>query len=116
MKWNILDGTDCCAAILVQWTNIGKELLQTCNSKQYLYKNSKHNSNSKQYLSVMPVRQIVGVPVRQLVGVPVRQLVGVPVRQLVGLPEHQCFEKIKNIAKKNNFSFVSFRSELKLDS
>jgi len=36
-----------------------------------------------------------------------------PVRQLVGVPEHQCFEKMKNIAKRNIFGFVSFRSGLK---
>jgi len=41
---------------------------------------------------------------------PVRQLVGVPVRQLVGVPEHQWIEKIKNIAKRNIFGFVSFRT------
>jgi len=72
--------------------------LQTCNSKQYLYKNSKHNSSSVQYLSVMPVRQLVGVPVRQLVGV----------------PEHQWIEKMKNIAKRNIFGFVSYRSGLNI--
>jgi len=49
-----------------------------------------------QYLSVMPVRQLVGVPVRQLVGVPV----------------HQWIEKMKNIAERNIFGFVSFRSGL----
>jgi len=43
---------------------------------------------------------------------PVRQLVGVPVRQLVGVPEHQWIEKTKNIAKRNIFGFVSFRSGL----
>jgi len=58
------------------------------------------------------VRQLVGVPVRQLVGVPVRQLVGVPVRQLVGVPVHQWIEKMKNIAKRNTFGFVSFWSGL----
>jgi len=43
---------------------------------------------------------------------PVRQLVGVPVRQLVGVPEHQWIEKMKNIAIRNTFGFVSFRSGL----
>jgi len=28
------------------------------------------------------------------------------------MPEHQCFEKMKNIAKRNIFGFVSFRSGL----
>jgi len=35
-----------------------------------------------------------------------------PVRQLVGVPEHQWIEKMKNIAKRNIFGFVSFRSGL----
>jgi len=46
---------------------------------------------------------------------PVRQLVGVPVRQLVGVPEHKWIEKMKNIAKRNIFDFVSFWSELKFN-
>ena len=37
-----------------------------------------------------------------------------PVRQLVGVPVHQCFEKIKNIARRNIFGFVSFRSGLNI--
>jgi len=48
-----------------------------------------------QYLSVMLVRQLDGVLVRQLDGVPV----------------HKWIEKMKNIAKRNIFGFVSFRSE-----
>jgi len=35
-----------------------------------------------------------------------------PVRQLVGVPEHQCIEKMKNIAERNIFGFLSFRSGL----
>jgi len=56
------------------------------------------------------------MPVRQLVGVPVRRLVGVPVRQLVGVPEHQWIEKMKNIAERNIFGFVSSRSGLSIYS